>query len=102
MNLSQEQWAAQMQQDENAVILDVRTEEEFSEGKIPNAINIDIYEGQGFIDKVSELDKQKNYYVYCKAGSRSQQACQLMGNLGFMNTFNLSGGITQWKGEVEQ
>ncbi|MDR2221743.1 MAG: rhodanese-like domain-containing protein [Flavobacteriaceae bacterium] len=100
MNLDQQQWWEQYQQDENAVILDVRTEDEVEEVAIPGAINIDIYKGQGFLDAVEQLDKNKNYYVYCKAGGRSNQACLLMGQMGFENTFNLLGGITEWEGPV--
>ena len=61
MNLQQQQWWADAQNDENAVILDVRTPEEFERGIIPNAINIDIYKGQGFIYLIEELDKSKTY-----------------------------------------
>ena len=100
MNLSQEDWVNQLAADENAVILDVRTEDEFNDGYIENALNIDINKGQGFIYEIEELDKNKNYYVYCKAGGRSAQACAVMNQLGFVNTFNLEGGFMQWKGEV--
>ena len=100
MNLSQQDWISQLEADANAVILDVRTEDECNEGIIPNAVMIDIYKGQGFIYQVEELDKSKNYYVYCKAGGRSAQACGVMNQLGFENTFNLEGGFMQWKGEV--
>jgi len=102
MNLQQEDWISQLKADPNAVILDVRTEDEWNDGIIPNAINIDIYKGQGFIYAVEELDKSKNYYVYCKAGGRSEQACNIMSQLGFENTYNLLGGMMQWKGEVVQ
>jgi len=102
MNLQQEDWISQLNADPNAVILDVRTEDEWNDGIIPNAINIDIYKGQGFIYAVEELDKSKNYYVYCKAGGRSEQACNIMNQLGFENTYNLLGGMMQWKGEVVQ
>jgi rhodanese-related sulfurtransferase len=101
MNLAQQDWVDQLNSDTNAVILDVRTTEECSEGIIPNAINIDIYKGQGFIYEVDALDKTKNYYVYCKAGGRSAQACAVMNQLGFENTFNLEGGFMQWQGEVD-
>ena len=101
MNLRQEDWVAQYEADTNAVILDVRTEDEWNDGFIPNAIHIDIYKGQGFIYAVEELDKSKNYYVYCKAGGRSQQACDIMKQLGFEHTYNLVGGIMQWTGKVE-
>ncbi len=100
MNLEQEVWRDQLKDDANAVILDVRAEDEFSEGIIPGAINIDIYKGQGFIYAIEELDKSKNYYVYCRSGGRSGQACSIMSQLGFENTYNLLGGIMNWEGEV--
>ncbi len=100
MNLSQKEWSEQLAQDDNAVIVDVRTPEECSEGIIPNALPIDIYQGQGFIYKVDALDKSKNYYIYCKAGGRSAQACNIMNQLGFENTYNLLGGFMEWSGDV--
>ncbi len=100
MNLSQSDWKKQLGEDENAVILDVRTHEECAEGSIPNAIFNDIYKGQGFIYNLEALNKNKNYYVYCKAGARSSQACAIMKQMGFENTYNLDGGFMNWKGEV--
>ncbi|NRD24652.1 rhodanese-like domain-containing protein [Winogradskyella litoriviva] len=99
-DLSQEEWEKQLEADQNAVILDVRTEDEVAEGMIPNAINIDIYKGQGFIYELEELDKTKNYYVYCRSGARSGQACGIMNQLGFKNAYNLVGGFMGWQGEV--
>ncbi|MGH2664369.1 rhodanese-like domain-containing protein [Flavobacterium sp.] len=101
MNLTQEDWWNKLQSDENAVILDVRTEDEWNDGIIPNAINIDIYKGQGFIYQVEELDKSKNYYVYCKAGGRSAQACSIMSQMGFETTYNLMGGFSEWSGPTD-
>jgi hypothetical protein len=100
MNLEQEVWRDRLNEDANAVILDVRTEDEFNEGIIPGAINIDIYKGQGFIYSIEELDRSKNYYVYCRSGGRSGQACSIMRELGFENAYNLLGGIMNWEGEV--
>ena len=100
MNLAQEVWVNQLENDGNAVILDVRTEDECNEGMIPGAINIDIYKGQGFIYLIEELDKSKNYYVYCRSGGRSGQACSIMDQLGFEKTYNLLGGMMEWNGEV--
>lgn len=99
-DLTQEDWTKQLQADTNSVVLDVRTLAEVEEGIIPNAIHIDIYEGQGFINKVEQLDKSKNYYVYCKAGGRSAQACAVMNQLGFENAYNLIGGFSKWRGDV--
>ena len=100
MDLSQNEWTVQLEADDNAVILDVRTEEECLDGIIPGAINIDIYKGQGFIYKLEELDKTKNYYVYCKVGGRSGQACSIMNELGSEHTYNLLGGFMNWEGET--
>jgi len=99
-DLTQEDWTNQLAEDNNAVVLDVRTQDEVDEGIIPNAIHIDIYKGQGFIDDVEQLDKSKNYYVYCKSGGRSAQACAIMHQLGFENAYNLIGGFSEWLGEV--
>lgn len=99
-DLSQENWTKQLTQDNNSVILDVRTQDEVNLGSIPNALHIDIYKGQGFIDDINKLDKTKNYYVYCRSGTRSGQACAVMTELGFNKAYNLIGGFSNWKGEV--
>ena len=52
-----------MGKDENAVVLDVRTQEEVDEGVIPNAQHLDIYDSAGFMQGVQEMDKSKSYYV---------------------------------------
>jgi rhodanese-related sulfurtransferase len=101
MNLEQKEWWSQFLNDEYGVIIDVRTEDEFESGKIPGALNIDIYEGQGFIYRVEELDKAKNFYVYCAAGVRSANACGVMQQLGFENVFNLVGGFSNWEGPTD-
>jgi len=99
-DLTQQEWTSKLHADKNAVILDVRTPDEVAEGIIPNAIVIDIYKGQGFISEVEKLDTSKNYYVYCKMGGRSAQACGVMNQLGFKNAYNLIGGFSQWNGDV--
>ena len=101
-DLSQEEWAEQLANDDNAFILDVRTPEEVDEGFIPGATNIDIYLGQGFLDEIEKLDKSKNYYVYCRSGNRSGQACAIMNSIGINNAYNLEGGFMNWEGEVAE
>ena len=100
-NLTQKQWSDELSKTTNSRILDVRTELEVDEGKIPNSFNLDIYKGQAFIDELEKLDKTLHYFVYCKAGSRSAQACAVMQQLGFEFTYNLEGGFSQWTGEVD-
>lgn len=90
------EWKSLIAEDNNAVILDVRTLEEVEEGKLEGAKHIDIYMGQGFIDEVKKLDTSKNYYVYCRSGGRSVQACTLMEQLGIETTYNMLGGYTEW------
>lgn len=99
-NLSQEDWTKQLEEDNKSVVLDVRTQEEVEIGMIPNALHIDIYKGQGFIEAIEKLDKTKNYYVYCRSGGRSAQACAIMTQIGFNNAYNLVGGFIEWQGEV--
>ncbi|WP_405205550.1 rhodanese-like domain-containing protein [Aquimarina sp. LLG6339-5] len=101
-DITQDQWEDLIAKDANAVILDVRTEEEVEDGFIPNMLNLDIRQGQGFLDEVQKLDKSKNYYVYCRSGARSAQACTLMNQMGFETTYNLIGGFISWDGEVAE
>jgi len=102
MDLTQEDWQEQLKNDDNAFILDVRAPHELEEGYIPNAVNIDIYLGQEFMDEIEKLDKSKNYYVYCRSGNRSGQACAIMNNIGIANAYNLEGGFMNWEGEVTE
>lgn len=97
-DLTQAQWTEQMTTDENAVLLDVRTQGEIAEGYIPNAIHLDIMNAGAFMEGANKLDKSKNYYVYCRSGGRSGQACMIMDSIGFENTYNLMGGFMEWQG----
>ena len=100
-NLVQQEWSYELSKSTNGVILDVRTAIEVEDGKIPGATNIDIFKAQEFIDALEKLDKNLPYFVYCKAGSRSAQACAVMHQMGFEYTYNLEGGFSEWSGDVE-
>jgi len=80
------------------VILDVRTPEEFSDGHIEDAINID-FNSQGFKDSLNKLDKSKTYLVYCRTANRSRGAVNIMEELDFTQIYHLLGGIVQWEKE---
>lgn len=85
-------------QDENVVLLDVRTPEEVAAGKIEGALEIDVL-ADDFEQKIQNLEKDKTYLVYCKAGSRSARACKVMEKAGFQDLYNLKGGYTAWAGQ---
>jgi rhodanese-related sulfurtransferase len=85
---------AQFEQTPNAVLVDVRTAMEHMSGNIPNSINLDIMD-YDFHSTIAELDKTKTYFVYCRSGNRSTQACMIMNEMG-LNTINLEGGIGAW------
>ena len=78
------------------VVLDVRTSEEFLEGHIEKAINIDFYDDATFEAKLNQLDKTKNIYVYCKSGARSAKTSETLSKLGFDNVYNLADGLDEW------
>jgi rhodanese-related sulfurtransferase len=92
-DLSQEAWASQLKEDTQSVVLDVRTLDEVSEG--------DIFMGQSFLDGLEKLDKSKNYFVYCRSGNRSGQACAIMQSVGFETAHNLVGGFMEWTGDTD-
>lgn len=82
----------------NFVILDVRTPEEFLGECIENAVNLDYY-SDTFKNDLDELDKNKTYLIYCRSGRRSENALNIMKELGFREVYNMSGGIIKWKSE---
>jgi len=85
----------QLANSENGIIVDVRTAPEYSQGHIPNAISIDIYQ-RDFEQKIQQLPKDKEIYVYCTVGARSSQAAQILLANGFTKVYNLDGGIMDW------
>lgn len=73
---------------ENLTIIDVRTPEEYAEGHLDGAVNIDIYAAD-FAKQIKALDPAGSYAVYCRSGSRSSQAVALMESEGFMSVTDL-------------
>ena len=93
-NLSPDEFAARMQ-DEDVVILDVRTPAEVAEGKIDGAVELDFNDPR-FAAQLEALDPGPTYLVYCAAGGRSSKACDMMSEAGFQKVYNLEGGYTAW------
>ena len=89
-----------MEENKDYVIVDVRTPDEYAEGHIPNAINI---QNETINETVYNKLKDKNQLIliYCRSGSRSRQAAYKMQKLGYTNLVDF-GGIINWKGKIEK
>lgn len=96
-NLKPQQFKAAMEEAEQPIVVDVRTENEYLNQRIPTAIHID-YFGDNFWDEIEKLDNTRSIFIYCRSGRRSIRACTLMRNGGFDNdkVFNLDGGMIAW------
>jgi len=77
------------------VVLDVRTADEFSQGHIKGAINIDIKQSEAF-DKINELDHNATYIVHCRTNHRSTTAVNHMFEEGFKNIYQMTDGFNGW------
>lgn len=93
--LTPEEFKRGFEQDEQAIIIDVRTPGEMIEGQIHGHILIDVT-NPAAIEQINALDKSKPYYIYCRSGNRSAQTCMYMVSMGFEKTYNLDGGILAW------
>ena len=91
--------AQQMIEDnKDALILDVRTAAEYESGHIPNAVNLSNEDIQaGKVDSLK--DKSQLIMVYCRSGNRSRQAAQKLAELGYTNVVDF-GGIQSWQGDI--
>ena len=98
MDLNQKDWNNQL--DNDSVIIDVRTPEEFEIYRIPDSINIDFNNPVFFIEEIQKLNKDTSYFIYCRTGVRSANSCLLMKESGFDKIYNLLGGIVEWSGET--
>ena len=85
--------------DPNAVLLDVRTEEEYAEGRIPHSRNIPLDQLQRVRQEVEDLDTP--LYLYCHSGARSRVATEQLRRMGYTNLHDL-GGIMSYRGKVER
>ncbi|WP_019038520.1 rhodanese-like domain-containing protein [Psychroflexus tropicus] len=101
-NLNEKDWVEGLNSSNQAEIIDVRTPNEFNEGYIEGAKLINIQDSSKFMEEIEKLPKDKDYYVYCRSGRRSEMACQLMNKAGIDKAYNLEGGILGWSGSVKK
>ena len=87
--------AAKLVAEDKVTILDVRTADEFKEGHLKGAKNMDITEND-FEAKLGTLDKSKPVLVHCQAGGRSTRSLPTLEKLGFTQVYHLDGGFKDW------
>jgi thioredoxin len=95
-NLSTTLFAQKIKELPQAVLVDVRTPEEFAKGHLANAVNIN-WNSTDFITQIEKLDRSKPVLVYCHSGRRSAEAASKMRALGFTEVLELEGGIMKWR-----
>ena len=96
--IGMEEAVSMIRQEEDYILLDVRTSSEFAERHIPGAINIP---NEDISDSEPEAlpDKAQLILVYCRSGNRSKQASQKLADMGYTNVVEF-GGINDWPGET--
>lgn len=95
--VNKEEVSSMLQQVEEGSIqlLDVRTPEEFEQGAIPGALNLDIRSAE-FKEQLEDLDKDKPVILYCQSGFRSNKAAGILLSLGFTQVLDYKGGYSDW------
>ncbi len=79
----------------DAILVDVRTEDEYNSGYIENSLNIDYFSNE-FSVNADKLDKNTPIILYCRSGNRSSMSANKISKLGFNEIYNLEGGILEW------
>jgi len=85
-----------LQKDPKLIVLDVRTPEEYKDGHIPGAINLDIRQADTF-NKLDKLNRNAKYIVYCRTNHRSGMAVDHMMQSGFKNVYQMMDGFPGWE-----
>jgi rhodanese-related sulfurtransferase len=80
------------------IIIDVRTPEEYAEGHIQGALNINV-KSESFVTEIENLSKSDTLLVYCRSGRRSLYAAQVMVSFGFQKIYDLEGGFLNWESD---
>lgn len=99
-----EAFVERIESNEDVVVLDVRTPEEYAAGHLPDALNVDV-NAADFAARIDQLDPDATYAVYCRSGNRSAVAVDHMIEAGFDDVEHLGGGIGAWQaagGPVER
>jgi len=95
--LTPEQFAEAMATDSMAMVIDVRTPEEYAQGHISGAQLMNVSEEGAFRSAVDTLDEAHTYYIYCRSGRRSRKAAAIMQERG-LRVVDMKGGYNAWQG----
>lgn len=93
--LEPEAFLRELNSDHKSILLDVRKPEEYAEGHLEHAINLDWTNTDSFMQYTIQADTTLTYYIYCKSGIRSHKAASAMKRRG-LKTKEMKGGITKW------
>jgi len=81
---------------DNVLLFDIRTMDEFNSGHLKGSINIDFYEEKLFDKFFKKVNKSKPIYIYCRSGNRSKKSSEKLKKLGFVKIYDLEGGYKNW------
>lgn len=95
-SLTASEFSKNIESNDGAKIIDVRTPQEFENGHIQYAINFD-WNGSDFDKQIATLDKEAPLFVYCLSGGRSSSAASHLRSNGFKEVYELNGGMMQWR-----
>ncbi len=96
--LSATEFAQKIAETGHAQVVDVRTQQEFRNGHLENALNVDVRSSR-FREQISALDKQKPVFVYCLSGARSATAAGTLRKIGYEQVYEMPGGMMEWRAE---
>ena len=89
--------ALEMMKQSDIITIDIRTPEEIAQGKmLESALEMDFY-ADDYKNKLSALDKEAKYVIYCRSGGRSGKTLKMMKDMGFKNAYNVLGGYNAYK-----
>ena len=94
-NIDQRVAKERLDTDQNVVLIDVRTPEEYTQAHIPKSVSLPLNQLKTGITKITN-DKEKELFVYCLSGGRAASACSQLAAMGYQNVSNM-GGIQTWK-----
>ena len=99
VNMKASEAAKILKNNPEAVVLDIRTPKEYTEGHIPDAINID-YKADSFESELEKLDRDTTYLMHCRSGRRSANSLEIFEKLGFRHVIHMDDGILGWQEDL--